>query len=290
MKKRLLAVLTALTLAVGMIGCGGSEGFNADEEISIITREDGSGTRGAFVELFGVEQKNDAGQKEDMTTEEAIITNSTSVMMTTVAGNVNAIGYVSLGSLNDTVKAVTIDGVAPSVATIKGGSYKISRPFNVVPNVVGLSAEAQDFMDFIMSADGQAVVEASGYIVAVDNAPAYAASGISGKVVVAGSSSVTPVMEKLKEAYVAINPDVTIEVQMSDSSTGVNYAIDGTCDLGMASRALKASEVEKGAVSTAIALDGIAVIVNNDAAVSGLTAEQVCGIYTGEITDWNQIQ
>ncbi|MBQ7025671.1 MAG: substrate-binding domain-containing protein, partial [Peptococcaceae bacterium] len=214
----------------------------------------------------------------------------TSVMMTTVAGNVNAIGYVSLGSLNDTVKAVTIDGVAPSVAAIKDGSYKISRPFNVVPSAAGLSAEAQDFMDFIMSADGQAVVEASGYIAAVDNAPAYAASGISGKVVVAGSSSVTPVMEKLKEAYVAINPDVTIEVQMSDSSTGVNYAIDGTCDLGMASRALKASEVEKGAVSTAIALDGIAVIVNNDAAVSGLTAEQVCGVYTGEITDWNQIQ
>ena len=285
-----MAVLSAVAVT-GLAGCGGGKEDEAtDTAISVISREDGSGTRGAFVELFGVEQKNDAGQKEDMTTEEAIITNSTSVMMTTVAGNVNAIGYVSLGSLNDTVKAVTIDGVAPSVAAIKDGSYKISRPFNVVPSAAGLSAEAQDFMDFIMSADGQAVVEASGYIAAVDNAPAYAASGISGKVVVAGSSSVTPVMEKLKEAYVAINPDVTIEVQMSDSSTGVNYAIDGTCDLGMASRALKASEVEKGAVSTAIALDGIAVIVNNDAAVSGLTAEQVCGVYTGEITDWNQIQ
>ena len=285
-----MAVLSAVAVT-GLAGCGGGkEDEVADTAISVISREDGSGTRGAFVELFGVEQKNDAGQKEDMTTEEAIITNSTSVMMTTVAGNVNAIGYVSLGSLNDTVKAVTIDGVAPSVTAIKDGSYKISRPFNVVPNAAGLSAEAQDFMDFIMSADGQAVVEASGYIAAVDNAPAYAASGISGKVVVAGSSSVTPVMEKLKEAYVAINPDVTIEVQMSDSSTGVNYAIDGTCDLGMASRALKASEVEKGAVSTAIALDGIAVIVNNDAAVSGLTAEQVCGVYTGEITDWTEIQ
>ena len=285
-----MAVLSAVAVT-GLAGCGGGkEDEVAGTAISVISREDGSGTRGAFVELFGVEQKNEAGQKEDMTTEEAIITNSTSVMMTTVAGNVNAIGYVSLGSLNDTVKAVTIDGVAPSVAAIKDGSYKISRPFNVVPNVAGLSAEAQDFMNFIMSADGQAVVEASGYIASVDNAPAYTASGISGKVVVAGSSSVTPVMEKLKEAYVAINPDVTIEVQMSDSSTGVNYAIDGTCDLGMASRALKASEVEKGAVSTAIALDGIAVIVNNDAAVSGLTAEQVCEIYTGGVVDWNQIQ
>lgn len=296
LKKVLSMVVLSAVAVTGLAGCGGSDA-DADKKqqaetnsvISVISREDGSGTRGAFIELFGVEQKNEAGEKEDMTTEEASITNSTSVMMTTVAGNVNAIGYISLGSLNDTVKAVEIDGVAPSVAAIKDGSYKISRPFNVVPNITGLTPVAQDFLDFIMSAEGQAVVEENGYIASADNAAAYAGGNMSGKVVVAGSSSVTPVMEKLKEAYVAINPDVTVEVQMSDSSTGVTSAIDGTCDLGMASRELKDSETEKGAASTAIALDGIAVIVNNDAAITGLTADQVRDIYTGAITDWSQI-
>ena len=298
MKKKLKKVLSMVVLSAiavtGLAGCGSGNADTAQQaetggEISVISREDGSGTRGAFVELFGVEQKNDAGEKEDMTTEEAIITNSTSVMMTTVAGNVNAIGYVSLGSLNDTVKAVNIDGVTPSIETIKDGSYKISRPFNVVPNAAGLTAEAQDFLDFIMSAEGQAVVEENGYIAAADQAAFYKSSNMSGKVVVAGSSSVTPVMEKLKEAYIAINPDVTVEVQMSDSSTGVTSAIDGTCDLGMASRELKESEIEKGAVSTAIALDGIAVIVNNGAAVNNLTTEQVKNIYTGIVTDWSEL-
>ena len=295
LKKVLSMVVLSAVAVTGLAGCGGSNDADAEQNaetaapISVISREDGSGTRGAFIELFGVEQKNEAGEKEDMTTEEASITNSTSVMMTTVAGNVNAIGYISLGSLNDTVKAVNIDGVAPSVAAIKDGSYKISRPFNVVPNVAGLSAEAQDFLNFIMSAEGQAVVEENGYIASADNAAPYAGGNLSGKVVVAGSSSVTPVMEKLKEAYVALNPDVTVEVQMSDSSTGVTSAIDGTCDLGMASRELKDSEVEKGATSTAIALDGIAVIVNNDAAVTDLTADQVKDIYTGVVTDWNEL-
>lgn len=293
--KKVLSMVVLSALAVtNLAGCGGSDADTAQQAetssaISVISREDGSGTRGAFVELFGVEQKNEAGEKEDMTTEEASITNSTSVMMTTVAGNVNAIGYISLGSLNDTVKAVNIDGVAPSVDAIKDGSYKISRPFNVVPNVAGLTPEAQDFMNYIMSADGQAVVEENGYIASVDSAEAYAGGNMSGKVIVAGSSSVTPVMEKLKEAYVALNPDMTVEVQMSDSSTGVTSAIDGTCDLGMASRELKDSETEKGAVSTAIALDGIAVIVNNDAAITDLTAEQVKDIYTGVVTDWSQL-
>lgn len=293
--KKVLSMVVLSALAVtNLAGCGGSDADTAQQAetssaISVISREDGSGTRGAFVELFGVEQKNEAGEKEDMTTEEASITNSTSVMMTTVAGNVNAIGYISLGSLNDTVKAVNIDGVAPSVDAIKDGSYKISRPFNVVPNVAGLTPEAQDFMNYIMSADGQAVVEENGYIASVDNAEAYTGGNMSGKVIVAGSSSVTPIMEKLKEAYVALNPDMTVEVQMSDSSTGVTSAIDGTCDLGMVSRELKDSETEKGAVSTAIALDGIAVIVNNDAAITDLTAEQVKDIYTGVVTDWSQL-
>lgn len=292
-----MAVLSAV-MVTGLFGCGGNsdaqdsqkeEPQPAGSAISVISREDGSGTRGAFIELFGVEQKNDAGEKEDMTTEEASITNSTSVMMTTVAGNVNAIGYISLGSLDDSVKAVKIDGVEPSVDNIKNGSYKIARPFNVVPSAAGLSPVAQDFLNFILSADGQAVVEENGYIASVEGAEAYAGSGQSGKIVVAGSSSVTPVMEKLKEAYVAINPDVTIEVQQSDSTTGVTYAIDGTCDLGMASRDLKDSEKEKGVEATVIAMDGIAVIVNNESAVEDLSADQVKAIYTGEVTDWSQI-
>lgn len=292
-----MAVLSAV-MVTGLFGCGGNsdaqdsqkeEPQPAGSAISVISREDGSGTRGAFIELFGVEQKNDAGEKEDMTTEEASITNSTSVMMTTVAGNVNAIGYISLGSLDDSVKAVKIDGVEPSVDNIKNGSYKIARPFNVVPSAAGLSSVAQDFLNFILSADGQAVVEENGYIASVEGAEAYAGSGQSGKIVVAGSSSVTPVMEKLKEAYVAINPDVTIEVQQSDSTTGVTYAIDGTCDLGMASRDLKDSEKEKGVEATVIAMDGIAVIVNNESAVEDLSADQVKAIYTGEVTDWSQI-
>ena len=300
LKKALsLAVLSAMVVT-SMVGCGGNGAEQKDDanaeankaagtEISVISREDGSGTRGAFIELFGVEVKNDAGEKEDMTTEAASVTNSTGVMMTTVAGNPNAIGYISLGSLNDTVKAVEIDGVAPSVEAIKDGSYKIARPFNVVPSAKGLSPVAQDFLDFIMSADGQAVVEENGYI-SQNAGEAYAGSCQKGKVVVAGSSSVTPVMEKLKEAYVAVNPDVTIEVQQSDSTTGVTSAIDGTCDLGMASRELKDSEVEKGVEATVIAMDGIAVIVNNDSAVSGLTSDQVKAIYTGEVTDWSAVQ
>ena len=257
-------------------------------EIVVISREDGSGTRGAFIELFGVEQKDANGNKVDYTTEDADISNSTSVVMTSVAGNANAIGYISLGSLNDTVKAVKIDGAEASVATIKDGSYKIARPFNIATQAT-VSEAAQAFLDFILSAEGQAVVEDNGYIASVDSAAPFSGSTVAGKVVVAGSSSVTPVMEKLKEAYLAINPNAEIEVQMSDSSTGVNMAIDGSCDLGMASRELKDTEIEKGVSATVIAMDGIAVIVNNDSTIMELTKEQVQKIYTGELTDWSEI-
>ena len=209
-------------------------------------------------------------------------------MMTTVAGDPNSIGYISLGSLNDTVKAVEIDGVAPSADGVKDGSYKVARPFNVVAGQ-NLSDVAQDFLNFIMSSDGQAVVSEENYVSVADDAQPYVASGKSGKVVVAGSSSVTPVMEKLAEAYQALNPDVNIEVQQSDSSTGVQSAIDGTCDLGMASRELKDSETSQGVKPVVIAMDGIAVVVNNDSAVNGLTSEQVKGIFTGEITDWSDV-
>lgn len=287
MKKKLLSVLTALTLAVGMIGCGGSDGFNADEEISIITREDGSGTRGAFIELFGIEKKNEEGTKVDYTTDAASITNSTSVMMTTVESDLHAIGYISLGSLNDTVKAVQIDGVTASVENIKNGSYSIFRPFNIAVKE-GLSDVAQDFINYILSAEGQAVIEGAGYITVSENG-AFASNGASGKVTVAGSSSVSPVMQKLKEAYIAVNANAEIEILTSDSSTGMSNAIEGICDIGMASRAVKDSEKEKGLTEITIANDGVAVIVNKENPVESMTKSQVEQIYTGVVTSWSDI-
>lgn len=292
--KKLLALALSCVCALGafaLVGCSSGGGESSDGSapaeaagaISVISREDGSGTRGAFTELFGVLDDN----KKDATTSSAVVTNSTSVMMTTVAGDPASIGYISLGSLNDTVKAVKIDGVAPSAEGVKDGSYKVARPFNVVTKD-GMSEAAQDFLNFIMSAEGQEVVDAD-YVSVADNAESYTASGKSGKVVVAGSSSVTPIMEKLAEAYEALNPDVKVEVQQSDSSTGVQSTIDGTCDLGMASRELKDSELSQGVKPVVIAMDGIAVIVNTGSAVDDLTTDQVKGIFTGGITDWSEI-
>ena len=278
--KKILAMVLAMILVI----CSAA----LAEEINVISREDGSGTRGAFIELFGIEQKDADGNKVDYTTDEADITNSTSVMMTSVSGNPSAIGYISLGSLNETVKALAIDGVEASVENIKAGTYTVARPFNIATQAE-VSEAAQAFIDFILSAEGQAVIEANGYIAVVDDAPAFAGSSVEGKVVVAGSSSVTPVMEKLKEAYEAVNPNAEIEVQQSDSSTGMNSAIEGVCDIGMASRAVKDSELEAGLVSTTIAMDGIAVIVSNDNAATGLTTDQVRAIYMGEITDWSEV-
>ena len=279
--KKILAMVLAMLLVIGS-ACA------VAEEINVISREDGSGTRGAFIELFGIEQKDENGNKVDYTTDEADITNSTSVMMTSVSGNPSAIGYISLGSLNETVKVLAIDGVEASVENIKAGAYTVARPFNIATQAE-VSEAAQAFIDFILSAEGQAVIEANGYIAVVEDAPAYAGSAVEGKVVVAGSSSVTPVMEKLKEAYEAINPNANIEVQQSDSTTGMNNAIEGVCDIGMASRAVKDSEIEAGLTSITIAMDGIAVIVSNDNATDGLTTDQVRAIYMGEITDWSEI-
>ncbi len=292
--KKLLALGLAL-VCVFATACSSSSNTTEDTTtksatIYPISREDGSGTRGAFVELFGIEQKNEAGEKIDYTTDMAEITNSTSVMMTTVAGHSDGIGYISLGSLNDTVKALKIDGAEATVENIKSGSYKIARPFNIVTmGDESLTAEAKDFIAFILSAEGQAVVEKKGYI-SNGSTDSYTASGLTGKITVAGSSSVTPVMESLKEAYVALNPGMTVEVQQSDSTTGVVSAIEGICDIGMASRDLKDSEVEQGAVSTVIAIDGIAVIVNNENPVEDLTSDNVRAIFMGETTDWSEIQ
>lgn len=282
MKKTIVMVLAVLIALASLAGCSG-----ANNEMAVISREDGSGTRGAFIELFGIEQKDANGNKVDYTTEDADITNNTSVMMTSVAGNTKAIGYISLGSLNNSVKAVKIDGAEASADNIKSGTYKISRPFNIA-TTGEVSEAARSFISFIMSADGQAVIEDAGYIKASEEA-AFSGSTVSGKIVVAGSSSVTPIMEKLKEAYIAVNPNAEIEIQQSDSTTGMNSAIDGICDIGMASRDLKDSELEAGLTPTVIALDGIAVIVNNDSSVSNLTSEQVKAIFTGEITKWSEI-
>ena len=281
MKKVICLVLALCALAMGCAF--------ASSEINVFSREDGSGTRGAFIELFGIEQKDETGAKIDYTTEDCDITNSTSVMMTSVAGNDSAIGYISLGSLDDSVKALKIDGAKANVENIKNGSYKASRPFNIA-TLADVSDAANDFIAFILSAEGQAVIEANGYIAAVENAPAFAGSSVSGKIVVSGSSSVTPVMEKLKEAYEAVNANVTIELQQSDSSSGMANAISGVCDIGMASRALKDSELEAGLTPTTIAMDGIAVIVSADNPAENLTSEQVRAIYTGEITDWSEIE
>ena len=275
-----LASLSFLT------ACGGSSDSSSQgSTINVVSREEGSGTRGAFIELFGVQEKNADGEKVDLTTNTAIVTNSTAVMLTTVAGDANAIGYASLGSLDDTNKILQIDGVDATVENIKDGSYKISRPFNIVTQD-GLSDAAQDFVNFILSSDGQAVVENSGYI-PLDNAPAYTAQADKGKIVVSGSSSVTPVMEKLKEAYNKVNANVEVEIQQSDSTTGILNAIEGTADIGMASRALEDAELSQGVTETVIALDGIGVIVNKENALTGLTSEQVKAIYTGEITSWD---
>ena len=288
--KRVFAIGLAMTMAVGLLaGCGGQAAQDTENNpITVVSREDGSGTRGAFIELFGIEEKNDAGEKVDHTTDTAEITNSTAVMMTTVAGNENAIGYVSLGSLNDTVKAVTIDGAEATAENIKNGTYSVARPFNIATGKE-VSEVTQDFISFILSEDGQAVVEENGYI-SQGNKGAFESTQAKGKIIVAGSSSVTPVMEKLKEAYLAINPNATIEVQQSDSTTGMTSVMEGMCDIGMASRDLKDSELAAGLNPTVIAMDGIAVVVNKNNPVNDLTSEQIKDIFTGALTEWSAAQ
>lgn len=319
MKKKVMCMLLTGVMAAGMFaGCGSSDtadtttdavdttdaaatadaadttseaaqaenaDFDHTSAIAVYSREDGSGTRGAFIELFGVEEKDESGEKVDNTTEEAIITNSTDVMLTSVAGDTYAIGYVSLGSLNDTVKAVKIDGAEATVENIKSGTYKIARPFNIATKGE-VGEAAQDFINYIMSGDGQKVISDNGYI-GDDSAAAFESNGAEGKVVVGGSSSVSPVMEKLIEAYKAVNANVEIELQTSDSTTGMTGAADGTLDIGMASRELKDSETEEGLTATKIAMDGIAVIVNQENPAEDLSSDTVKGIFTGGTTTWD---
>ncbi len=284
-KKAMAILTTGILMATALTACGGKK---ADEKITVVSREDGSGTRGAFIELLGIEEKDADGNKVDKTVSTAEITNSTSVMITTVAGNESAIGYISLGALDDSVKALKVDGVEATAENVKSGSYKVSRPFNIATKGE-ISAEAADFISFIMSEEGQTVVEEAGYV-SMGNTGKYSSQKVKGKITIMGSSSVTPVMEKLKEAYVKINPDVTIEVQQSDSSNGMTSAIEGVCDIGMASRDLKDSEKEAGLSATAIALDGVAIIVNKDNELTDVSSDDVRKIYVGEITKWSEVK
>ena len=260
-----------------------TEGGAASGPITVVSREDGSGTRGAFVELIGVEDE----EGNDMTTVDAEISNSTEVVIQSVAGNTGAIGYISLGSLDDTVKGVKIDGVEPTAENIENGSYTVSRPFNVATKGELTNEAAQDFMNYIMSEEGQAIV-AEDYIPVAD-VEAFESNGASGSVTISGSSSVSPLMQKLIEGYNAVNPNVDIELQTSDSTTGMTDAINGMSDIGMASRELKQEELDAGLVNTVIATDGIAIIVNNESPIDDLTTEQVRDIYLGNVTDWSEV-
>ena len=295
--KKLFALLTAAAMLTAMTACGGNNDSASGSDaaasggsdlgmISVVSREDGSGTRGAFIELMGVEEKDADGNKTDMTTADAIITNNTEVMMSTVAGDPASIGYVSLGSLNDQVKALTVDGAEATAENVKSGTYKVARPFNIATKGEPTGV-AKDFINFILSADGQKIVSED-YITVDDQAAAFQTDGSTGKLAIGGSSSVTPLMEKLVEAYKAINAGAEIELQASDSTSGMTGTIEGTYDIGMASREMKEEELAE-LKGTVIAMDGIAVIVNNENPLTGLTSEQIGQIYKGEITDWSEV-
>lgn len=319
-RKSVIAAVTAAALALSLAACGSADStadtaakstaasteavsseaaseaapvestgdFDPDQDITVISREDGSGTRGAFIELTGVEEKNADGKKVDNTTEAAAIQSSTNGVMTAVANDETAIGYISLGSLNDTVKAVTVGGVAASAETVKDGSYVLARPFNIVTNGDATDPVAVDFIAYCLSKDGQALATDKGYI--GEDGADYTSAQPAGKITVGGSSSVSPLMEKLIEAYKTVNPNAELELLTTDSTTGVSGALDGTYTIGMASRELKDSEVEAGAQATVLALDGIAVVVNPANTTEDLTVDQIKGIYTGELTTWADVQ
>ena len=285
MKKVIGLILVFVMSFTALVGCGnGGDDSGSDAkggEITVISREEGSGTRDGFTELMGIKVDD-----KDNTTANAEISSSTSVVMSTVAGNVNAIGYISLGSLNDTVKAIKVDGVEATVENIKAGDYPIVRPFNVVTGSE-LSDLAKDFITFIMSKEGQDIISSEGYISNVDNPAEYVQqNGLTGRIVLAGSTSVAPVMEVLADAYKEMYSGVEIEIQQTGSGAGITSTIEGACDIGMASRDLKDEETAKGVEQTQLALDGIAVIVNTENSVDDLSTEQIRSIFTGETTTW----
>lgn len=285
--KKILFVI--LFFSVLLLGCDSKKEFSKDNNITVLSREEGSGTRGAFIELFGIEKKNSSGEKIDYTTDEAMVTNSTSVMMTSIASDMYGIGYVSLGFLNDSVKGLKIDGVFPSVENIKLGEYKIVRPFNIVTTNKELSESAKDFVNFILSNQGQSVISENGFI-SISDLSDYDVKKIKfEKVVVSGSSSVSPVMEKIKELYQVYQPNSLVEIQQTDSTTGITSVLNEICDIGMSSRNLKSSEISNGALQTLIAQDGIAVVINKSNPLDSVSTKQVCDVFTGNTLKWNEL-
>ena len=285
--KKILFVI--LFFSVLLLGCDSKKEFSKDNNITVLSREEGSGTRGAFIELFGIEKKNSSGEKIDYTTDEAMVTNSTSVMMTSIASDMYGIGYVSLGFLNDSVKGLKIDGVFPSVENIKLGEYKIVRPFNIVTTNKELSESAKDFINFILSNQGQSVISENGFI-SISDLSDYDVKKIKfEKVVVSGSSSVSPVMEKIKELYQVYQPNSLVEIQQTDSTTGITSILNEICDIGMSSRNLKSSEISNGALQTLIAQDGIAVVINKSNPLDSVSTKQVCDVFTGNTLKWNEL-
>ncbi len=281
--KRVMGILMTMIMTLGLCAGAGA----AEEEITVVSREAGSGTRSAFVELTGVEHKDESGEKVDDTYEEAIIQNGTAQVLTTVRSDPNAIGYISLGSLNETVKALRVNDVEATAEHVADGSYALARPFNIAvkgePN-----ATAADFIAWMLGEEGQRIAGENGYV--PGEAAPYAAAPVAGKIVVGGSSSVGPLMEKLAEAYQAAYPQVEIEVQVSDSTTGMKSAISGVYDIGMASREVKESEKAEGLTAIRLCMDGIAVIVNTGNPLESLSVEQVRQIFTGEAMTWDQIK
>ena len=290
MNRKMMQGLVAAAAAVVLAGC--DRGFDPAAGIGLVSREDGSGTRSAFIELTGIQTKGSDGRKIDRTSPTTMIASSTAVALTTVAGDPASLGYLSLGAVNDSVKIVKVDGVAPTREDIAAGRYALVHPFNVVTKgpIEALKPAARDFLNWILSEEGQRIVERAGYLRVSTVIPYTGAASVAGKVVCSGSSSVTPCMEKLKEAYCRTHVGVSIEVQQSDSSSGVADARDGVCDLGMASRALKGSESGSGLVATPIALDGLAVVVSPLNPIESISKEHLRKAFTGEISTWSQMK
>lgn len=289
MSKKAISIITACALAATIFaGCNKPSGDgNTEGAITVISRETGSGTRGAFIELTGVEETDSDGNKSDKTTLDALITKSTDAVLTQVKGDGTAIGYISLGSMNDDVKSLKVEGVEATVENIKADKYAIARPFNIATNGE-VSEAAQEFINYILSADGQKIISDNGYVTIDDSAAPYVAKDVEGTIKINGSSSVTPVMTKLKEAFANVNIKIDIEIQQTDSSTGIKTVAEGSCDIGMASRDLKDSESQLTGIT--IAKDGIAIIVNKDNDIDDITVENIRKIYVGEIESWEDVK
>lgn len=288
MKMKTVLSMAALGLfSLGLVACGGNGSSSSGQTIEVVSREDGSGTRGAFTELTGILSKEN-GKEVDNTSKAAVIQNNTEVVISTVSGNTNAVGYISLGSLNDKVKAVKLDGVEASEENVLSGEYKLQRPFNVVWSGKG-SEIVTDFLSYINSKEGQAIVKENHYIQATDAKASYEAKSVSGKLSIVGSTSVAPLIEKLAESYCKLNPDVTIDMTANGSSAGITAAKEGTADIGMVSRELTDDE-QAGLTHQVIALDGIVVITNKDNQVDSLTMDQISSIFTGKTTTWSDVK